>query len=115
LGRVLAPVGEAEMSSLFESSTYTRDLLLFKGLGLKPFSKAKHGEELFVGKVRIQETGTVDVFVTCFPAQFWRLVIHSTEGRDITLKTGSGTLQDYWPIAQKFAESMVVVEEVKVA
>ena len=61
---------------LFENSyPYSQDVKLLKELKLAAWS-AKHGEEKKIGIVVCDES-TVEVFVTCLPAQFYRFIIKS--------------------------------------
>lgn len=71
---------------------------------------------------------TVKVEVACYPAQFWRFTVERYHSRitgdlygagdwsvalkreTITLKTGSGGFNGYWPIAERFAQNMLDVE-----
>ncbi len=93
-------------------STYSWDESLFNRLGLSHFKDAPHAEYLKVGRVELDDGAYVDVSVQCWPAQFWKFKIHSTDPeRDITLATGSGTLTDYWNAARQIAEGMIVIKK----
>lgn len=85
------------------------DLALLDKLGLKPFD-APHGQKTFVGEVSDPELGYIKIWVSCWPACFWEFEIHSKETGKITkFETGSGSLDDYYSIAEKIMEGMVVV------
>lgn len=61
------------------------------------------------------EQVTIQIFVTCHPAQAYRFVIERpSEDLDgmmerFELNTGSGSLSQFWPLAVAFAEGMVKV------
>lgn len=89
------------------SDTYASDLDLFKQLGLEPFTGGGQAER-YAGRVAIGLDGSyVDVFVSCYPAQFWRFIIHNAEtGKTCEMETGSGSLADYWRAVDIFAKGM---------
>ena len=99
--------------------TYQDDLPLFKKLGLTPFSfsKKENGSKwVSVGTVKLSEDNTqgcsvVDLYVMGLPAQFWKANIYDHESnKKYTVTTGSGAFSNYWPIFEKMATNMVVVE-----
>lgn len=94
----------------FSSNTYGWDLPLFESLGLKPFVIHDQRRTL-VGKYKLPdcEMASVEIWVTCMPAQFWQFIIETDEGRKFEATTGSGSLSDYWPSILKIAEGMLVV------
>lgn len=89
------------------ADTYSSDLALFKKLGLEPFEDADTNERS-LGRVAVDDDGSyVDVFVACYPAQFWRFVIHRADSKEtLEMRTGSGTLSAYWPAVEPFAQGM---------
>lgn len=93
--------------------TYAHDLDLFSELNLQPFRDAPHGERIEVGTVHLP-AGEVKIEVTCAPAKFWRFQLFPSDegdGQRIIIRTGSGTLRDYWPSVVKFLQGMLVIEE----
>ena len=88
---------------------YPQDVKLLKELKLAAWS-AKHGEEKKIGIVVCDES-TVEIFVTCLPAQFYKFVIKE-DAKVYEMTTGSGTLSDYWPMAKAIAKNMVVIKDV---
>jgi hypothetical protein len=100
------------MKNPFLGHTYNCDIELFNQLGLKPFTNIEHQNEFSVGEVK-KENGTVKVWVQCFPAQFWRFQIQSSECNKIyECKTGSGSLNDFWPFVELILNGMFVIENV---
>lgn len=95
---------------LSNAKTYIHDLDLFKELGFENFS-VNHQNEIPIGTHKLEhyEKAEIKVFVTCMPAQFWRFEIITDEDKSFNIKTGSGTLSDYWKTAVLFAEGMLVV------
>lgn len=93
------------------ADTYQSDLPLFDKLGLEPFEGIEHNEHE-VGRVAVGTDGSyVDVFVSCYPAQFWRFLMYRADTKDtIEMRTGSGALADYWPGAYQMARGMANVE-----
>jgi hypothetical protein len=96
---------------VFTASTYTSDRALFRRLGLTPFKDVPSQTTLELGRVSVGDDGSyVDITVTCMPAQFWRFTIYRASSKDtLTLNTGSGGLNEYWPTAKLFAEGMLSV------
>ncbi len=94
---------------LDRSKTYSRDLPLFRQLGLQPFEVATGEEAYFVGMVILEDGAWVRIWVDCAPAQFWTFCVRSKEGAETRFKTGSGALSDYWPTAKLFADARIVV------
>jgi len=94
----------------FENNhSYLQDVELLKELKLAAWS-AKRCEEKKIGIVVCDES-TVEIFVTCYPAQFYKFII-KVGSKVYEMTTGSGSLSDYWPMAKAIAENMVVVKEV---
>lgn len=96
--------------SLFKAETSIFDLELFKDLGLKPFA-TDNNKKMFVGEYKLPhyEKANVKISVSCGPAQFWEFEVETDEGYKCTIKTGSGSLSDYWPSVLKVAEDCFVV------
>lgn len=46
------------------------------------------------------------------PAQFWRFEISTERNEKFEVKTGSGSLSDYWPGILQIAEGMLVVKQI---
>lgn len=91
---------------------YEEDLILLKSLNLKPFS-AKHAEETLVGTYTNEEDDySIDIYVTCLPAQFFRCMIKSNDLGSCRIETGSGTLTSYWPSIKLIAEGMISVQKI---
>lgn len=95
---------------LGEAQTYRTDLELFHELGLKTF-KTDSQEELFVGEYKLPhyDKANVKISVTCMPAQFWKFEVETDEDYKCVIKTGSGSLSDYWQSVLKVAEGCFVV------
>ena len=92
-----------------KEQTSNSDLLLFKELGLRPFS-TDDKKELFIGKVTTTY-GDISIWVTCMPAQFWTFVIYCKESNKQTkFSTGSGNLRDFYSFAKVIMEGMIVIE-----
>lgn len=94
------------------AKTYRVDLELFNKLGLNPFT-VHDKEELFVGEYKVPEYNNViiKIWVSCWPAQFWRFEIDTSEGGKYSVETGSGSLTSYWDSVMQIAESMFVVKK----
>lgn len=93
-------------------ATYHVDLPLFAELGLDRFQAAAHGIEIHVGVARFP-AGSVQISVSCYPAQFWKLEVERDEPEaHIMLTTGSGSLTEYWPTVLLFLSDMMNVKEV---
>jgi hypothetical protein len=112
-------IGGYKIMDFENSYPYSQDVKLLKELKLAAWS-AKHGEEKKIGIVVCKES-TVEIFVTCLPAQFYKFIIKvglKNYDTDIVshqiyeMTTGSGSLSDYWPMAKAIAENMVVIKEV---
>lgn len=103
---------EDKVKSIFQNDTYNCDLELFKELGLTPFNNIDNGTKHFVGRVMVEENSSyVDLYVTCFPAQFWREIIFDQDtGLTTEVSTGSGSLNRYWPTFKLIAEGFIAVE-----
>lgn len=100
------------MNLLLDSAeTYSCDKALFSKLGLKQFSIADQTERL-IGEYKLPEdgVGSVKIWVTCMPAQFWRFEIITSNNECYEVATGSGTLSDYWPSIELILTNMLSVE-----
>lgn len=87
--------------------TYRMDVPLFTKLGLLPFKDLEHGKRTEIG-VLVFPVGKIAISVTCFPAQFWRFVLHRKDPEAvIVLTTGSGNMTRYWPTVMMFLEDMM--------
>lgn len=95
---------------LGEAQTYRTDLELFHELGLKTF-KTDNKKELFVGEYKLPHynKANVKISVICMPAQFWKFEVETDEDYKCIIRTGSGTLSDYWNSVIKVAEGRFVV------
>lgn len=105
--------------SIFEvCEPVLEDIQLLRDLNL-PAWKAQAMEETYLGDVtqissRGDDQSRIEVFVTPMPTQFYRFEIYrrseeSNEMETLTVKTGSGTLTQYWPMVQAIARHMLVV------
>lgn len=93
---------------------YKTDLPLFSKLGFSPF-ELPIWKEHFLGEVKLHDLdgSYVKVWVECAPAQFFRAEIYCGETETLTrVKTGSGTLSEYWPMFKAMAEGCFVITEV---
>ena len=97
------------MSFMFgNSTTYIDDKYLFDKLGLKTFS-LENNTEFYCGQVNFEDKSYVKVWVSCYPAQFWRFEVFCADtGKLHYFKTGSGSFRDYYPSMKFFAEGMIV-------
>lgn len=97
----------------FLTKPYVEDIPLMVQLGLKEY-QAEHAEKVFVGKVKDKDYGHVKIWVTCMPAQFWKFEIFCKEtGHTTVFSTGSGSLSDYWEVAEKIMQGMIAIKGVK--
>ena len=96
---------------LGNATTYACDKALFSKLGLKQFSIADQTER-FVGEYKLpqEEVGSVKIWVTCMPSQFWRFEIVNTSNECYEVSAGSGSLSDYWPSIELILISLLRVE-----
>lgn len=93
--------------TLGSAETYDEDLPLFRKLNLNTFS-TDTSEELYVGKVETNEY-SINLWVTCIPAQFWKAEILCKSSKKLTsVTTGSGGLLDYWSIFELIGQDMLV-------
>lgn len=101
------------MTFISEAETYQEDFELFQNLGLKRF-KTDSRKKFIVGEYKLPhyEKGKVKISVTCLPAQFWEFEVETIDGKKFNIKTGSGTLSNYWDSVLKVAEDMFVVNPV---
>jgi hypothetical protein len=110
------------MSDLQNIKPYTVDLPLLAQLGL-PRWNGKIYEEVFVGEVRPYESDEkedeltrIKIYAKGAPAQFFRFeIIRKSEAEQYTgmerieVRTGSGTLQEFWPMALSVANHCLAV------
>ncbi len=91
--------------------TYSGDLPLLKKLGLAPFEGDTHSE-IYVGEVKTEYGyGYVKVWVTGSPAQSFKFEVYCEETNETSImETGSGTLTDFWSIAESIMEGMITIE-----
>lgn len=104
---------------MFFSQTYDSDRGLFTELGLNMFVADEHRGRIHLGTVET-DWASVEVEVTCMPAQFWRFTITPKVEEPVydrrlpsdvqagVLETGSGALVDYWPVVEKWVSGMLV-------
>lgn len=69
--------------------------------------------ETFIGTV-ITDSYSIDVWVTCMPAIFFRFHIKNCENSEFDLGTGSGNFTEYWKIAESFGQGMIDIDEIKI-
>lgn len=96
---------------IITARTYSCDLGLFKELGFSQF-QTDYQKELFVGEHKIDCKSKIKAYVTCMPAQFWRFEITTVQNQKFEVKTGSGSLSDYWPSILQIAEGMLVIKQI---
>lgn len=99
------------MSLIFgNSKTYRCDLELFQNLGLNTFT-TDNKDQLFVGEYKLPhyDKTSVKIYVTCMPAQFWKFEIKTDEDCKYVIKTGSGSLSEYWDSVMLVATGCFVV------
>jgi hypothetical protein len=94
---------------MLTSKTDSRDLQLFQKLEIEPF-EVNHQKQIFLGMV-ILPFASISVYVTCMPAQFWEFEIEPDEGEMYKVKTGSGTLSDYWQSIVLITSDCLVIEK----
>lgn len=96
---------------IFENATHSSDYELLDKLGLKRFVGAPHAEWYDLGTVE-DDWASVKVEVSCWPAQFYRFTIEPKEP-DVqagVIRTGSGSLSEYWPVVEKVINGCIVFE-----
>ena len=98
-------------SSLWLSSTYDKDLPLFRKLGLEVFRDLPNGT-YNLGTVKGKGGGEAEVLVKLWPAMFFGFHITSSEGEKFVVNTGSGSLTDFWPSVELVMDSMFVPKPV---
>ncbi len=92
-------------------TTYESDLPLFYKLGLEPFDVEVHSEH-YLGEIKSDES-YIKIWVKCEPAQFFKFEIFDADGEQkYKASTGSGTLANFWPIAEKMMNNMFVVKAI---
>ncbi len=98
--------------SLTLAETHSRDLPLFGELGLNPFT-TENEEEIYLGEYKLPgyKKASIEIWVTCTPAQFWRFEIIMEDKRKFQMETGSGSLKDYWPSALLIAKDLLTVTQ----
>jgi len=94
------------------SQTYNIDIPLFKRLGWDTFTFEDDNVFRYVGQSQVNEK-LIQCHVACTPAQFWKFEIYPITNEidfnfkkndgAITIKTGSGSLEDYWEKIVKVA------------
>lgn len=95
---------------LDEVSAYSCDVPLLNKLRLKVFESIDIHKEYYLGMVKT-DNGTVKIWVEGHPAQFWRAEIKDNEsGNTYEVKTGSGSLSDFWKSFELMANNMMVVK-----
>ncbi len=98
--------------------THNGDETYMRSLGLKTYGFGR--SHTYVGTVTIYEDEPegprVDCYVGAMPAQFFKFVVHRPnenapgETETLTITTGSGSFQEYWPVAKMVAENMLDVQ-----
>lgn len=98
------------MSFLFgNSTTYEVDKPLFRKLGFKEFSIG-HRDKTLVGTHNTDDYA-VNIFVECYPAQFWTFEIKEKESdKVIELNTGSGSMSEYWGTVELIIDGMLKIK-----
>lgn len=101
-------------------SQYSTDVMLLRSLGL-PNWTGKLGVETHIGDVRpfAEEEPTdqqtlISVYVTAVPTQvFHFIILRRSENFDgmekLEVRTGSGTLENYWEMALAVTSNMLVI------
>jgi hypothetical protein len=87
------------------NTPYKEDLPLLLNLGLSEFII-----ETNIGRVDTDEY-SIDVYVTCMPAQFWKFDILCLEsGKRTVIETGSGSFTQYWDVAKMIGQNLISVK-----
>ena len=96
-----------------QAETYSCDLELFHKLGLKTF-KTESQEKIFVGEYKLPhyDKANIKIHVTCKPAQFWQFEVETDGNKKFNIRTGSGSLSDYWESVIKVAEGCFVMNQI---
>lgn len=111
------------MHDIFDTNgPYAVDKLLLKELKLPTWTSSKAYEEVFIGEVcpySIEDAGnptSIKIYIKCAPAQFYRFeIVRAIDSSDETgtetleMRTGSGTLSEFWPMAMALASNMVSI------
>jgi hypothetical protein len=95
-------------------STYPEDLKLFKELGLEPFDKILNWSSIKVGECEVDNCA-IEIFVEGYPAQFWRFIIHYENDSKKEVRTGSGSLTQYWESIRLISSGCLVISDVNFA
>ncbi len=78
----------------------------------------EYGVETYIGEKHYkdpydeQKETIVIIFATSFPAVFWKFEIQNIDGRNYTIKTGTGSLQNFVPIIEAARQGMFSMEEI---
>ena len=96
------------MESLYK--VRKEDFAALKKMGLEPpaITRLPHGGMTPVGEIG-GETWSAKVSVCAMPARFWEFEILPEEGEPVTLKTGSGRVEDFLPAVVLFGLGMIIV------
>jgi hypothetical protein len=66
--------------------------------------------ETSIGKVETEEH-SIDVYVTCMPAQFWKFdILCLDSGKQTIIETGSGSFTLYWNVAELIGRNIITVK-----
>ncbi len=99
------------MEFLDAFSTYRCDYELIEELGLERWNNIPLHREHRIGMVKLDSGAKVELFVKGSPAQFYAAKITIPElNRNITVRTGSGSLSDFWDTFRLVAEDMIVFD-----
>ena len=96
------------ITDVFTASTFSSDMVLFKSLGLTPFSNIPMGKDHFVGGFTFSNNSSVKITVHPMPAQFWKFEVYIPERkRTVIISTGSGALCNFWGTVRLVATDMI--------
>lgn len=100
-------IPQSEWPALFRVG----DRHVLAALGICPPKILPHGREVLVGVGRVPgcDNATVAVYVSAFPARFWRIVICRKDQARFELKAGTVELQKLWSTIELVCRGMLDV------
>ena len=90
------------------------DVSLLRVLGLVVFEIPVEKFRIWtsLGTTRV-DSARIEVYVSVYPACYWKFEIVLDDDSEITLSAGSGCLADYWPFIVKLCQGFIEIEDYK--
>lgn len=87
----------------------TADRWILRILGIVPPKILPHGKEVKIGEGQYPGApdAIITLYVSAFPARFWRIVIARKDGAIVELRAGTVDLQKLWMTVELFAKGML--------